>query len=115
MADLNDKIDTATAQLAFLPQPPNEHVLCRILAYSDGTIVIEPDFNTGKLAYMIETGNFHNEVYQYYLEHASIPINKDDLIKERRLLSEICLRQQTYISQNVGNEFDTVNFGYLND
>jgi hypothetical protein len=109
MADLSDRIDTATAQLVFLPHPPNEHVLCRILIYSNGTVVIEPDFNNGKLPYMVETGNLNNEVYQYYLEHASISMSVDDIIKANRLLNEICSRQQTYLAQMVGNEFDTVN------
>ncbi len=110
MADLSDKIDTATAQLILVPQPPNEHILCTIHVYSNGTIVLEPDFNNGKMAYIVETGNLNNEVYHYYLEHASIPINMDDLMKERKLFNEVCLRQQTYRAQIVGTEFDTVNF-----
>ncbi len=109
MADLSDSIDTATAQLVVVPQPPNEHVLCTICVYSNGTIVLEPDFNNGKMAYIIETGNTNNEVYHYYLEHSSISINMDDLIKEKKLFNEVCLRQQTHIAQIVGNEFDTVN------
>jgi len=39
----------------------------------------------------------------------SYSLNKDDLIKERRLLNEICLRQQMHMADIVGNEFDTVN------
>jgi hypothetical protein len=109
MADLSDKIDIATARLVVLPQPPNEHVLCTIRIHSNGTIVMEPDFNHGKMAYMMETGNLNNEVYQYYLEHASATMNMHDLIKERKLFNEICSRQQTNLTQIVGNEFDTVN------
>ncbi|CAF1246849.1 unnamed protein product [Adineta steineri] len=105
MADLSDTTNMATTQLAIFPQPPNEHVLCRI-HYSNNTIILEPDFNTDKMAYIVETGNLNNEVYQYYLEHVSIPIDLPDLVKERRLFNEICLKQQTKIAQIVGNEFD---------
>jgi len=108
MADLSDKIDTTTAQLVLVPQPPNEHILCTIYVYSNGTIVLEPDFNNGKMAYIVETGNLNNEVYHYYLEHASISINMDDLIKERKLFNEVCLRQQALRAQIVGNDFDSV-------
>ena len=110
MADLNDQVDLATAQLVIgPPQLPNEHVLCLIHVYSNGTIVLEPDFNNGKMAYIVETGNVNNEVYHYYLEHASTVINIDDLIKERKLFNEVCLRQQTHLTQIVGHDFDTVN------
>jgi hypothetical protein len=109
MADLSDTIDAATAHLVMLPQLPNELVLCRIHVDSNGTIVLEPDFNIDKMAYIVETGNLNNEVYQYYLEHASIPININDLVKERRLFNEVCSRHQTHLAQLVGNEFETVN------
>ncbi|CAF0909047.1 unnamed protein product [Adineta steineri] len=107
MADLSDIIDNATAQLVVVPQLPNEHVLCIVRSYSNGTIVLAPDFNNGKMAYIVETGNTNNEVYHYYLEHGSIQINIDDLIKERKLFHEVCLRQQTHLAQMVGHEFDT--------
>ncbi|CAF3353940.1 unnamed protein product [Rotaria sp. Silwood1] len=106
MADLSDIIDTASAQLLIVPQPMNERVLCTIKVYSNGTIVLEPDFNTGKTPYIVETGNVNNEVYQYYLEHASMPINKDDFIKERKLSNEVRLKQQTRLAQLVGNDFE---------
>ncbi|CAF3353151.1 unnamed protein product [Rotaria sp. Silwood1] len=106
MADLSDIIDTASAQLLIVPQPMNERVLCTIKFYSNGTIVLEPDFNTGKTPYIVETGNVNNEVYQYYLEHASMPINKDDFIKERKLSNEVRLKQQTRLAQLVGNDFE---------
>ena len=61
------------------------------------------------MAYIVETGNRNNEVYHYYLEHASITINIDDLLKERKLFNEVCLRQQTHRAQLIGNDFDTVN------
>jgi len=109
MADLSENIDTNPAALVLVRRQPNEHILCMIHAYSNGTIVLEPDFNNGKMAYIVETGNMNNEVYHYYLEHASIIINMEDLIKERKLFNEVCLRQQTHIAQIVGNEFDTVN------
>jgi hypothetical protein len=108
-ADLSDRVDMATAQLVVVPQRPNEHILCTIYVYSNGTIVLEPDFNNGKMAYIIETGNINNEVYHYYLEHASISIHMDDLMKERKLFNEVCFRQQTHLTQIVGNDFDTVN------
>jgi hypothetical protein len=109
MADLSDTIDTATAKLVVVPLPPNEHILCTIYVYSNGTIILEPDFNTGKMAYIVETGNLNNEVYHYDLEHASMIINMEDLIKERKLFNEVTLRQQTHRAQIVGNNFDTVN------
>jgi Meckel syndrome type 1 protein len=108
MADLSDNIDTGAAQLIHIPQRPNEHILCMIHVYSNGTIVLEPDFNEGKMAYIVETGNLNNDVYHYYLEHASIAINLEDLIKERKLFNEVCLRQQTHRAQLIGNDFDTV-------
>ncbi|UJR22762.1 hypothetical protein I4U23_025794 [Adineta vaga] len=107
MADLNDPTTTATAQLLLLPRRPNAHVLCRIHVYSNDTILITPDFNVDKMAYMIETGTLNNEVYQYYLEHASMSISMPDWVKERKLFNEICLRQQTHLAQMVGNKFDT--------
>ncbi|CAF2742224.1 unnamed protein product [Rotaria sp. Silwood2] len=106
MADLSDIINTATAQVLVLPQPINERVLCTIQVYSNGTIVLEPDFNNGKTAYIVETGNINNEVYHYYLEHASVLINKDDFTKERKLLNEVRLRKQTHLAQLVGNDFE---------
>ncbi|CAF1251705.1 unnamed protein product [Rotaria sordida] len=106
MADLSAIIDTATTQLLVVPQPTNEHVLCTIQSYSNGTVILEPDFNHGKMAYVVETGNLSNEVYHYYLDHASITINKDDFIKERKLLNEVRLRKQTHLAQLVGNDFE---------
>lgn len=108
MADLSDHVDAATAQVVVVPQKVNERVLCTVRMYSNGTIVLEPDFNNGKPAYIVETGNVNNEVYHYYLEHGSLSISMDDLIKERKLFHEVCLRQQTHLSQIVGNEFDAV-------
>lgn len=108
MADLSDPINTTGAQLVVVPQLPNEHILCTIDVYSNGTVVMEPDFNAGKMAYIVETGNQNNEVYHYFLEHASTPINVEDLIKERKLFNEVCLRQQTHRAQLVGSEFETV-------
>ncbi|CAF0929463.1 unnamed protein product [Rotaria sordida] len=102
MADLSQTINTTTD----VSQSTDEHVLCRIDVYSNGTIILEPDFNNGKLAYLVETGKIDRAFYQYYLEHASISITNDYLIKERRLMNEICTRQQIYLSNIVGNEFD---------
>ncbi|CAF3225602.1 unnamed protein product [Rotaria sp. Silwood2] len=68
MADVSHRIATTTDN----SQSINEHVLCRIQAYSNGIIVVEHDFNNGKLAYVIETGYTNKIFYQYYLEHASI-------------------------------------------
>ncbi len=112
MADLSENIDTNPAALVLVRRQPNEHILCMIHAYSNGTIVLEPDFNNGKMAYIVETGNMNNEVYHYYLEHASIIINMEDLIKERKLFNEVCLRQQTHRAQMIGNDFDTVTTSY---
>ena len=108
MADLSDRIDVASAQLVVGPQLVNEHLLCTIRVFANGTLLLSPDFNDGKMAYIVETGNLNNEVYHYYLEHASINIQTDDLVKERKLFSEVCQRQQTYLSQMVGNEFKSV-------
>jgi hypothetical protein len=115
MADLTDRTEQATAQLVLLAQPINEHVLCKIQVYSNGTLVVQPDFNPEKSAYVIETGTFHNEVYQYYLEHASVPISQDDLIRERRLFNEIALRQSKQLAESVGHEFDRVGLFNEND
>ncbi|CAF3305940.1 unnamed protein product [Rotaria socialis] len=106
MADLSDRVDHATAGLVLLPQPTNERVLCMVRVYSNGTIVIEPDFNGGKMAYIIETGNLNNEVYHYYLEHGSMAIHKDDFVKEKKLLNEVRLRKQAHLAQLVGNYFE---------
>ena len=108
MADLSDRIDAASAQLIIGPPQVNEHLLCTIRVFANGTILLSPDFNNGKMAYIVETGNLNNEVYHYYLEHASVNIQTDDLLKERKLFHEVCQRQQTYLSQMVGNEFKSV-------
>lgn len=110
MADLSSRADSAVAQLSLVPQPIIERVLCTIHFYSNGTIVMEPDFNDGKVAYLCETGGVSNEVFHYYLIHNSIQINKDDLVKERKLLNEFRLRKQTHLAQLVGNDFEMVNF-----
>ncbi|CAF3730793.1 unnamed protein product [Rotaria sp. Silwood1] len=102
MADLSNRISQTTDNV----QLTNEHILCRIQIYSNGTIILEPDFNNNKLAYVIETGNKNKTFYHYYLEHASIPITKDYLIKEKRLMNEICTRQQIHLTNIVGNKFD---------
>ncbi|CAF1315330.1 unnamed protein product [Rotaria magnacalcarata] len=107
MADLSDRIDTTADAVARGSRTTNEHVLCQINVYSNGTIVLKPDFNTGKLAYMIESKNFNNDFYQYYIEHASIPVTKDDLSREKRLLTEFYARQQVYLTKMVGKKFDT--------
>jgi len=109
MLDLNDQIDATTGLVTKASFPLGQHVLCTIQIYANGTIVLEPDFNSGKMAYIVETGALHNEVYHYYLEHASIPISTEDFLKERRLFDEIALRKQTHRLQIVGNEFDAVN------
>ena len=109
MADLRERMEQATAQLVLLAQPVDEHVLCKIQVFSNGTLVFQPDFNTEKAAYVIETGTFHNEAYQYYLEHASLPIARDDLIQEQRLFNEIASQQQKKLAELRGNEFERVN------
>ncbi|CAF2688039.1 unnamed protein product [Rotaria sp. Silwood2] len=81
MADVSHRIATTTDN----SQSINEHVLCRIQAYSNGIIVVEHDFNNGKLAYVIETGYTNKIFYQYYLEHASISVTKDYLIKAKKI------------------------------
>lgn len=108
MVDLSDFDDRAIAQLAVIPKPTDEHILCMIQYYTNGTIILEPDFNNGKLAYIIETGNLNNEVYHYYLEHASIPIKKDDFTKEVKILNEVRLRKETHVAQLIGNDFEMV-------
>lgn len=108
MADLSDPVETTAAALVVVPQAPNEHILCTIDVYSNGTIVMNPDFNEGKMAYIVETGDNNNQAYHYYLEHASIPISTEDLIRERKLFSEIALRRQTHRAQIVGADFDSV-------
>ena len=110
MVDLSDKVEITTAQLVYGPSPLNEQVICTIQVYSNGTMVLAPDFNSSKMAYIVETGTRNNEAYHYYLEHASTNIQMEDLIKERKLFNEVCLRQQTYLSQIVGKDFDTVEF-----
>lgn len=109
MGDLSDIIDSLAGASALRPRTRNERVLCRINVYSNGTIVLTPDFNTGKLAYIIEAKNYTNDIYQYYIEHASIPVTAEYLIKENRLLNEICRRKQYYIENILGNQFDMVN------
>ena len=108
MADLSDPVETTAAALVVVPQAPNERILCTIDVYSNGTIVMNPDFNEGKMAYIVETGDQNNQAFHYYLEHASTPINTEDMIRERKLLSEILSRRQTHRAQIVGTEFDTV-------
>ena len=105
MVDLSDRITTATAQLVLLPQPIQQHVLCKIQYHSDGYLQIEPDFNEHRTPYLIETGNYYNEVYQYYLEHASTPIQTEDLIMEKRILDQIISHQRSLLKPVVGNEF----------
>ena len=108
MVDLTDPDRSTTAQLRFGPAPLTERVLCIIRVYPNGTMVLEPDFNNGKMAYIVESGNLNNEAFHYFLEHASAPIQPEDLTKERKLFREVCLRQQMHLSQMVGNEFDSV-------
>ena len=108
MADLSEKTGHTIEQIVLSP-PSDEYVLCKIRAHSNGTIAVEPDFNCGKMAYIVETANQNNEAYHYYVEHASENINADDLVKEKKLFNEICLRQQMHLRQLVGNDFDIVN------
>lgn len=108
MADLTTPTDRATDQLTVFPRQPTEHVLCRLHLYFDNTIVMQPDFNSDQVAYIVESGGLGNEVYQYYLEHASTSISKPDLIKERNLFHQVAARQQAYLKQIVGDEFQTV-------
>ena len=108
MVDLSDPNSTATALLNIGPAPLNEKVLCIIRVYTNGTMIFEPDFNNGKMAYIVETGNVNNEAFHYYLEHASPTIQPEDLTKEKKLFREVCLRQQMHLSQMIGTEFDTV-------
>ena len=108
MADLSDRTEQATAQLVLLPQPIEEHILCKIQVFSNGKLVIAPDFNTNKMAYVTETGSFYNEVYQYYLEHASMPMQIDDWKREKTLLDEIYRRQQRQLIESVGKKFECV-------
>ena len=108
MADLSDRHDQATAQLTLLPQPLQEHLLCKIQFFSDGTLVIGPDLNAHRRGYVIETGTFYNEVYQYHLDFASIPIQVDDLKREQRLVKAIFLRQERLLAESLGVEFRCV-------
>jgi hypothetical protein len=101
MADLSD-----ITQSVIFRQSLNEYVLCRIHIYSNGTIVLEPDFNTDKIAYLIKTKNFNNDIRQYYVERASISISMNDLIIERRLYSKGPRR----ISQT--NQLEKLNTGF---
>ena len=113
MADLSPKDDRATGELIVGPRYLSECLLCKIRVYGNDTMTIEPDFNVGKTAYLVETGRFNNEVYHYFLEHASSKAQSDDLIKERQLFNEFSLRNQNYLAQIVGNEFSAVNKKYV--
>lgn len=108
MADLSDRHDQAAAQLTLLPQPLNECLLCKIQYFSNGTLIIRPDFNTNRNGYIVETGTFYNEIYQYHLDFASIQIRVEDFIKEKRIFEEILRRKQNRIVEVLGKKFECV-------
>lgn len=45
------------------------------------------------------------ETYEYYLEHVSTNIEKEDLFRELRLHKELYLRHSEYIKNLVGTDF----------
>jgi hypothetical protein len=108
MLDTSQHTDSTVDSSQFNRTRSNELTICSICVYSNGTLIIEPDFNAGKMAHIVETDTLNNEVFHFYLEHASINIQEDDLIKETKLFVEVCNRQRMYLAQLVGNQFESV-------
>jgi hypothetical protein len=86
----------------------DEKVLCCIKIDSNGAIIMKPNFNPK--AYIVQTGGFSRETYEYSLQHVSSPITTESLLKEQRLHKELYLRHSDYLRNLVGTEFKMVSF-----
>jgi hypothetical protein len=53
-----------------------EVVLCCIKIYSNGMVIVKPDFNSTKKPYVVETGGFANGIYYIYLNLKCAKPNK---------------------------------------
>lgn len=96
MAGLSDGKDATINQLSNYSQSVNEYVLCCIDSYSNGTVILESDFNNDNVSYVLETRSLHSDFFYYCLEHASTVIALHDLMKERRLFNDIFTRQHRH-------------------
>lgn len=90
-----------------------ERVLCCIRIDSNGCIIMKPKFNLTGVPYLVQTGGFARETYQYSLEHVSGTITADNLLKEHRLHKELYMRHSEYLKNLVGKEFKMPNIGVL--
>jgi hypothetical protein len=84
----------------------DEKVLCCIKIDSNGAIVMKPNFSSD--SYIVQTGGFARETYEYYLEHVSTRISAENLLKEHRLHKELYMRHSEYLRNLVGHEFKMV-------
>ena len=107
-----------------------EVVLCCIKIYSNGMVIVKPDFNSTKKPYVVETGGFANgtlfesqmcktkqnqtlfcflqETYEYIIENVSAKITEENLLRELKLHDELYTRHSNFVKSLVGNEFNTV-------
>ena len=84
----------------------DECVLCSIKIDSNGTMVVKPDFSSKP--YIVQTGGFAKETYEFTIEHVSSKITTDELLREHRLHRELYLRHSEYVKNLVGSSFKMV-------
>lgn len=81
----------------------DERVLCTIKINANGLIVMQPDIGLGE-THTIEAYHEIRSIYNFKLEHASIPMSTDEIQQESRLFNELYNRHAQLMGSQVGSE-----------
>lgn len=84
---------------------PGECVLCSMKVDSSGTIIIKPDFNSNSKPYVIGSGIYGNDTFEYIIENVSTQISQEDLFRELKLQNELYARHVNFVKNLVGSDF----------
>lgn len=91
----------------------NECLLLTIKTDGNGTVIVKPDFNTGKEPYRIVTEGEKKEVWCLRVEDVSASMNTEDKEKELRMYKDLYVRHKEYLNSLVGPDFEMPPAGTL--
>ncbi|XP_041350207.1 Meckel syndrome type 1 protein-like [Gigantopelta aegis] len=92
------------------PSPDNEYVLCEIVLQAPGVLSINPDFNCGRVPYIVETTSHSNdcggEIFEYTIDHKSKRQNSQEKDKEVKMYREVYNRHKDFLQACIGHDFE---------
>ncbi|XP_039271324.2 tectonic-like complex member MKS1 [Styela clava] len=95
-----------------LGNPAYEKTLCEIEYDENGVLSINPDFTRSKLPYRVESG-LSRDIWLYKIDSTSTTMSRMEIQKEARMLKQLYIKHQKYLSDLVGSEFEQVQTGVL--